>query len=60
MIIVGLSVDFVLVIVTGKRRFHFTFFWYHFVFTSLGVRNVKILPYETNTKPFLFETRVAL
>ena len=60
MIIVGLSVDFVLVIVTGKRIFPFTFFWHNFLFTSLGVRNVKIRPCETNTKPFLFETRVAL
>ena len=48
MIIVGLSVDFVLVIVTGKRRFPFTFFWHHFVFTSLGVHNVKILPCKLN------------
>ena len=60
MIIVGLSVDFVLVIVTGKRKFHITLFWHNFVFTSLGVHNVKIRPCEINTKPFLFETRVAL
>ena len=41
MIIVGLSVDFVLVIVTGKQKFPFKCFWHNFLFTSLGVPNVK-------------------
>ena len=36
-----------------KRRFSFTLFWQDFLFTSLGVRNVKIRPCETNTKPFV-------
>ena len=38
---------------TTKRRFFFTLFWQDFLFTSLGVRNVKIRPCETNTKPFV-------
>jgi len=45
---------------TRKQRFPFTFFWHHFMITSLGISNIKILLCETNTKWFRFETRVAL
>ena len=38
---------------TTKGRFSFTLFWQDFLFTSQGVRNVKIRPWETNTKPFV-------